>query len=728
MGNVTSDNVINLAERSTSQTLSISLKGASANDTVKLYMDGVLVGTNTLSSGDVSAQNTSFTLAANAWGADGERVLTSTIQRGSGSLQAAPAARYVSVAADYAHWSAASTNGSSNVLWFDPETLSLTSNVGQGSAASAGTNDYIASVGGARAYAPSAVAQPTVVISANGRLMLSMNGSNSLRMTVPDATVPNANSSFYYVGAGNSFSASGGFRWLAAMGLGNPAFSSPNGIVVGQAVGSLYTGFFKTIYMTSANVVSTFVNQSVGYLGTQGSGTSQAGQAIVNSAVVNSATFGTITISNKTDAKWVGYIGATVNGAEYYLGLIGDTIYITDAVKLAWRQEVDAYIGRKFNTVGSTVSATSNAVLLSGISTNGVYDLSGSQVSAIIIDQILDLRASSTASVKVLTAGSDWVATGSGNDTVHVKDLNFRQIDAGQGADTLVLDSTYSGSNTLVLADFVSNSRGISGVAVDDARVNAAGFHKLMGFEQIDLSQSTAAQSITISKSDVSQLANVDSNNVTDTNAHTLGVVLGSGDTITTTGFASNSGAWGYYTFNTTVYDQKWTDTNGLTGNSLETIILYARGTNISSVTPAGFGLVSSASSGNDTLTGTSGNDILQGGQGNDNLTGGLGADIFRFIKGELGLDTVTDFSKTQGDKIDLSGILQGSGFDLAINLTSFLQLSNDSSGNAVLRIDTYGESNFSSPSVIVTFSNAVSSGLTTPSLATLFGERVIVA
>jgi hypothetical protein len=729
MGSITTDNVINLAERGASQSISLSLSGARTGDTVKLYMDGVLLGSKVISASEASANAVSLSIAANAWGADGERVLSSTIERTGGTVQAAATKRFVSVSADGVHWSAASTNGGSNVLWFDPETLTVNVNVGQGSATTAGTNDYYASVGGSRAYAPAVGNQPLAVISANGRIMLSMSGSNNLRLKVPDAAVPNSNASFYVLSVGNSLTNSGGYRWLNAM--GNPDFyGGPKGIVVGQTGGSVYTGFFGSTYMATGNAVSTFVNQSIGYLGTQGSSGAQVGQAIVNSSVVQTASFGSVNMLNKTDPNWVAYIGATINGAENYLGLIGDTIYITDTVSLAWRQEVDTYLAAKYNTAGSIVASTSNGVLLSGVSTNNVYDLSTSGVRTVIIDQILDLRASSAAGtgVKVLTSGSDWVATGSGDDTVYVKDLAFRYIDAGTGKDTLVLDSSYTAAGTIVLADFVSNSRGISGVSADDSRVNAAGYHKLMGLEKIDLSQSSAAQALSVAKTDVSQLADVDAANVTDTNAHTLGVVLGSNDSISTTGFASNTPVWGYYSFNATVYDQKWSDTNGQTGNSLETLILYARGTNFSGINPTGFTAVSGATSGNDTLTGTTGNDVLQGGQGNDSLTGGQGADIFRFAKGDLGTDTVADFSKTLGDKVDLSGILQGSAFNALSNLSSYLQLSTDGSGNAVLKVDTYGESNFASPAQTIVFANAASSGLTGVTLATLFDERVIVA
>ena len=64
---------------------------------------------------------------------------------------------------------------------------------------------------------------------------------------------------------------------------------------------------------------------------------------------------------------------------------------------------------------------------------------------------------------------------------------------------------------------------------------------------------------------------------------------------------------------------------------------------------------------GNDTLTGGGGNDTLVGGVGADELTGGAGADrfIFSALAQSTGLetDTLFDFSRLEGDRIDLSAI-----------------------------------------------------------------------
>ncbi|MGF6230377.1 Ca2+-binding RTX toxin-like protein [Inquilinus ginsengisoli] len=67
-------------------------------------------------------------------------------------------------------------------------------------------------------------------------------------------------------------------------------------------------------------------------------------------------------------------------------------------------------------------------------------------------------------------------------------------------------------------------------------------------------------------------------------------------------------------------------------------------------------------SNGANALNGYEGNDLLRGGAGKDSLTGGSGADRFVFAAtGDSAVganaDRITDFSRAQGDRIDLSGI-----------------------------------------------------------------------
>ena len=59
---------------------------------------------------------------------------------------------------------------------------------------------------------------------------------------------------------------------------------------------------------------------------------------------------------------------------------------------------------------------------------------------------------------------------------------------------------------------------------------------------------------------------------------------------------------------------------------------------------------------GNDKLYGQDGDDIINGGAGNDYLRGQAGADSFVFAD-NFGVDRIKDFSTSEGDKIDLSGV-----------------------------------------------------------------------
>lgn len=63
---------------------------------------------------------------------------------------------------------------------------------------------------------------------------------------------------------------------------------------------------------------------------------------------------------------------------------------------------------------------------------------------------------------------------------------------------------------------------------------------------------------------------------------------------------------------------------------------------------------------GNDTLVGANGNDILVGINGNDTLIGNGGADKFTFFRSTDGVDQIRDFSRSQGDKIEV--LVQGFG------------------------------------------------------------------
>ena len=127
-----------------------------------------------------------------------------------------------------------------------------------------------------------------------------------------------------------------------------------------------------------------------------------------------------------------------------------------------------------------------------------------------LLDDVLLLNQSAQAgngAETVTVAGADYVATGNANDTVILKDLNFRLLDGGKGEDTLKLHADFSTKSVIYLSDYVSNSRGDASSADNNARVNFNGFHKLHGFESIDLSSNTSAQTLSLSDADIWQLS-----------------------------------------------------------------------------------------------------------------------------------------------------------------------------------------------------------------------------
>jgi Ca2+-binding RTX toxin-like protein len=91
---------------------------------------------------------------------------------------------------------------------------------------------------------------------------------------------------------------------------------------------------------------------------------------------------------------------------------------------------------------------------------------------------------------------------------------------------------------------------------------------------------------------------------------------------------------------------------------------------------------------GNDILFGQGGNDILIGGEGDDILYGGAGADVFVWQNSDLGKDKIMDFNIAQGDRIDLSGLLQSESSE---TIDHFLRLVTDN-GTSTLLVSSTGQ------------------------------------
>lgn len=87
-----------------------------------------------------------------------------------------------------------------------------------------------------------------------------------------------------------------------------------------------------------------------------------------------------------------------------------------------------------------------------------------------------------------------------------------------------------------------------------------------------------------------------------------------------------------------------------------------------------------------DSLLGSPDLDILCAGPGSDTLTGGGGADVF-LVADDAGSCTIADFSYADGDRIDLSALLNGASTDL----TDYV-ITGAADGSATLSIDRDGD------------------------------------
>ncbi|MEJ2059477.1 MAG: retention module-containing protein [Gammaproteobacteria bacterium] len=89
---------------------------------------------------------------------------------------------------------------------------------------------------------------------------------------------------------------------------------------------------------------------------------------------------------------------------------------------------------------------------------------------------------------------------------------------------------------------------------------------------------------------------------------------------------------------------------------------------------------------GDDVLKGGGGADILVGGEGEDILFGGGANDVFKYLTMDEAQDTIMDFKPGQGDKLDISEVLDGAGIDPgAVALADYLQV--DVSGDNVYQV-----------------------------------------
>ena len=80
---------------------------------------------------------------------------------------------------------------------------------------------------------------------------------------------------------------------------------------------------------------------------------------------------------------------------------------------------------------------------------------------------------------------------------------------------------------------------------------------------------------------------------------------------------------------------------------------------------------------------------IINGGDGSDTLFGSAGLDIFLFESGDVGTDTINNFTTIQRDQIDISDLLTGYNYTTS-DINDFVTLT-EASGNTTIAVDGNG-------------------------------------
>lgn len=456
------------------------------------------------------------------------------------------------------------------------------------------------------------------------------------------------------------------FGWLkakadrfgeATSNLGASAWTAQGGTTEGKTVGfnqslvdqlngtskwTTSTGTIATTitfgFTTSASFASGY-SVSTGYSSFATSQKNVAREAIGLWDDLTSAKFVETTSSNTADIKFNNSTGAGY-GYTYYAGTVGSEA-------TAWQKIAGSvWLNSKYN------SGTNNLV-------TPVYGNYGFQTYIHEIGHSMGLKhgGNYNGSAKYGDTSTGWLyPQDSQQNTVmsYFASSNTGAVWNGKYAqtpmvyDVLAIQAKYGIDTTTRTGDTVYGFHSNAGKAVFDFTKNVSPILTIWdagGKDTIDLSGWSSASTLNLTAGSYSSVNGMKYNLAIAYKTDVENAITGAGNDI-------------------------------ITGNDLANVITSNAGAD--TLTGAG---------GNDTLNGDSGNDILNGGSGNDRLIGGLntdrltggsGADTFVFASLSdsvvgTGNDLITDFSQSQGDKLDFSAIdaISGNTGNDAFHLTA---------------------------------------------------------
>ncbi|WP_306297041.1 Calx-beta domain-containing protein [Nostoc sp. C052] len=252
------------------------------------------------------------------------------------------------------------------------------------------------------------------------------------------------------------------------------------------------------------------------------------------------------------------------------------------------------------------------------------------------------------------TSGNDLLRGGTGNDTL-IGGAGNDTLIGGAGNDTFVF---HRGDGNDTITDFGGVGKGSNPSAAVISQLDTLQFTG-SGLTARNLQLTQNGNNLEVSFENVAntkvtlqnfKLENLDNLSATSSRP-AIGNILFDGQTSITDSFDvidANSTQTSVFTKNTVTFLNDLN--NNITGFDNSNDVINGEGGND----------IINGLSGNDILRGGAGNDTLIGGAGNDILVGGAGADRFLYNTGTafkgsaIGVDTITDFNSSEGDKIVL--------------------------------------------------------------------------